>query len=387
MLREPHVGYVMEMVTGMEPLSRLTAPLPSEPSLGEWYRGRGGLRRRLRLLARLADVLNALHAKGLIYGDLSAKNVFVSTETTREEICLIDCDNIRYQSAPHLGDVYTVGYGAPELLLGRSAANSLTEAHAFAVLAFQVLTGTHPLVGDYVHDGDPELEQEAFEGRLPWIDDPANDLNRSRFGIERSIVLSPRLKKLFQDAFGPGLTNPMVRPGVSMWVDKLHKAAGVTIRCSQCTSTYFPNQRNCPWCSADRPNFVAIRFHLWDPSVGEGKEILRHPDERPVLAGIAFLSDGDSLEIPAWMALGLDGVGGNRQIASCALQGSTVRICAVEEDACQLISPDRKRSVSLSNRPAVMKIGAPKDSWILHFGPLDKLHRCAVFERRSEVKS
>src|SRR5207247_2724447 len=69
MLREPHVGYVMEMVTGMEPLSRLMNPSRTESSLGEWYGARGGLRRRLRLLARTADVLNALHAKGLIYGD------------------------------------------------------------------------------------------------------------------------------------------------------------------------------------------------------------------------------------------------------------------------------------------------------------------------------
>ena len=147
----------------------------------------------------------------------------------RDEICLIDCDNIRYQSAPQNGDVYTVGYGAPEVVVGRSGVNSLSEAFAFAVLAFQMLAATHPLIGDFVHDGEPEHELAAFEGKLPWIEDPTNDMNRSRFGLDREIVLSPRLKKLFEETFGPGLNNPMLRPGIARWLDALHTAADATI--------------------------------------------------------------------------------------------------------------------------------------------------------------
>jgi eukaryotic-like serine/threonine-protein kinase len=386
MLREPHVGYVMELVTGMQPLSRLIEPSPIEPSICEWYRSGGGLRRRLRLLARVADFLNALQAKGLIYGDLSAKNVFVSEEVAREEICLIDCDNIRYQSSPQSGDVYTVGYGAPELLTGRSAVNSLTEAHAFAVLAFQLLTAAHPLIGDYVHDGDPELEQAAFEGRLPWVDDPNNDLNRSRFGLDRSLVLSPRLAKLFEESFGPGLTNPLLRPGIPRWVDALHTAADATIKCTHCESTYFPNQKCCPWCSASRPPFATVRIHLWDPSLGKGNEILMSPEDKPVLVGSAILSDGDTLEISARLALGLDGVAGTRQIGSIGLAGGTAKICAFEKGLYRLVSQNGEQTVMLSARPSPVPISSAKDSWMLHFGPLDKLHRFAVFERRSEVR-
>jgi DNA-binding helix-hairpin-helix protein with protein kinase domain len=386
MLREPHVGYVMELVTGMEPLSRLIEPPPAEPSIREWYRSNGGLRRRLRILARVADVLNGLHARGLIYGDLSAKNVFASADIACEEICLIDCDNIRYQSAPQSGDVYTVGYGPPELVLGRSPVNTLTEAYALAVLAFQVLTATHPLIGDYVHDGEPEREQEAFEGRLPWIDDPTSDLNRSRFGIDRSIVLSPRLTKLFEETFGPGLTNPLLRPGISRWVDRLHTAAESTVKCPQCASTYFPIQKCCPWCSSPKPRFVRLRFHLWDPAAGKGKEIIMSSDDKPLLAGGAILSDGDTLEISARLALGLDGVAGTRQVGSIRLDGDIAKIHATEKGPYRLVSQDAKQSLMLSTRPLPVPMTAAKDSWMLHFGPLDKLHRFAVFERRSEVR-
>lgn len=386
MLREPHLGYLMELVTGMEPLSRLIEPPPGIRSVREWYQTGGGLRRRLRLLARLAEVLNALHAKGLIYGDLSSKNVFASTEVNRQEICLIDCDNIRYQSAPHDADVYTVGYGAPEVVNGQSGINSLSEAFAFAVLAFQMLAATHPLIGDFVHDGEPEREAAAFEGKLPWIDNPSDELNRSRFGLDRGIVVSPRLKKLFEETFGPGLSNPMLRPGIARWVDALHAAADATIKCPQCAATYFPNQRCCPWCSATRPRFVTVRFHLWDPSGGKGKEILMSAEEKPVLVATALLSDGDTLVISARLALGMEGVPATRQIGSITLDGHVATVRASEKGPFRLISQDAKQILPLTQRPSPVPITTARNSWMLHFGSLDKLHRFAVFEERAEVR-
>jgi len=385
MLREPHLGYVMELVTGMEPLSRLIEPPPNVHSVADWYKSGGGLRRRLKLLARVAEVLNVLHAKGLIYGDLSCKNVFASAEVNHDEICLIDCDNIRYQSAPQNGDVYTVGYGAPEVVVGRSGVNSLSEAFAFAVLTFQMLTATHPLIGDFVHDGEPERELAAFEGKLPWIEDPTNDMNRSRFGLDRAIVLSPRLKKLFEETFGPGLNNPMSRPGIARWLDALHTAADATIKCPQCAATYFPNHKCCPWCLATRPGFVTVRVHLWDPSAGKGNEVLVSSEDKPVLVASALLSDGDTLAISARLALGLDGVSGTRQTGSIVLNGQIATLRAFEKAPFRLISQDGKQVITLSQRPSPLKITAAKDSWMLHFGTMDKLHRFAVFEQRAEV--
>jgi hypothetical protein len=63
MLQPPHLGYVMELVTGMMPLSRLIDIPRNVDSLAEWYLSGGGLRRRLLLLARCAEVLSQLHSK------------------------------------------------------------------------------------------------------------------------------------------------------------------------------------------------------------------------------------------------------------------------------------------------------------------------------------
>ena len=61
--------------------------------------------------------------------------------------------------------------------------NSLTDAHAFSVLAFQTLSLAHPLIGDAVNEGPPEREEEALAGRLPWIDHPTDGSNRASSGI------------------------------------------------------------------------------------------------------------------------------------------------------------------------------------------------------------
>jgi DNA-binding helix-hairpin-helix protein with protein kinase domain len=136
MLREPVLGYLMELLTGMQPLSALCGPPKSATSVAAWYFQTGGLRRRLALLARTADVLSALHGKGLVYSDPSPHNVFVSEANDATEVRFIDSDNIRYVSSAGLSSVFTPGYGAPEIIRGTAGVNSLTDAHAFAVMSF-----------------------------------------------------------------------------------------------------------------------------------------------------------------------------------------------------------------------------------------------------------
>ncbi|HZI04386.1 MAG TPA: serine/threonine-protein kinase, partial [Archangium sp.] len=195
MLRMPHVGYLMELLTGMVPLKQLTHLPRKDLSLSQWYISGGGLRRRLRLLGRAADLLSQLHGKGLVYADPSPHNIFVSANPDGHELRLIDADNLHYQSAPLATGIYTPGYGAPEVVRGQRGVDTLTDAHAFAVIVFQTLAQVHPLLGDAISDGEPEQEEAALQGGLPWIDHPEDGRNRSSRGFPRDIVLSPRLKE------------------------------------------------------------------------------------------------------------------------------------------------------------------------------------------------
>ena len=231
MLKEPNLGYVMELLTDMIPISKLIDIPRNTECLVTWYLQGGGLRRRLLLLARCAETLSQLHGKGLVYSDPSPNNIFISADVNNSEIIrLIDADNLHYQSNVNSINCYTPEFGAPELITGKSGVNTLTDAHAFAVIAFKALSLTHPLIGDMVIDGEPELETQALEGKLPWIDDPDDKSNYTEIGLPRGIVLSPNLKTLSQKTFGIGLKEPKKRPGIGEWAEKLYAAADFTIQ-------------------------------------------------------------------------------------------------------------------------------------------------------------
>lgn len=265
-LNAPHVGYVMELMTGMQPLSRLSrVPTEAAGDFVPWYLKTGGLRRRLRLLARAGEVLGGLHARGLSYGDTSPSNVFVSEDLDATETWLIDCDNVT--SGVSRRSVYTPGYAAPELFRSRGS-DSLTDAWSFATIAFQTLCVLHPFIGDEVHDGAPELEERAFRGELPWVDDPDGTNEASR-GLPREMVLTPDLADLAARCFCDSRVNRLQRPGVSSWSEKLHRAADQTLVCPACTGSYYLNSRSCPWCEEPRPGFALASVYLRDPALAD----------------------------------------------------------------------------------------------------------------------
>src|SRR5262249_30001173 len=163
------------LLTGMVPIKDLVAP--PDTSLVGFYRDTGGLRRRLRLLARAAEILTRLHAVPVAYGDVSDANVFVSAGAEDEEVWLIDAANLRFVSSPGAA-VHTARFGSPEVVREESGNTTLSDAYAFALLAFLVLAQQHPFHGDYVEQGgwadDVDREAQANRGELPWIDDPAD---------------------------------------------------------------------------------------------------------------------------------------------------------------------------------------------------------------------
>jgi eukaryotic-like serine/threonine-protein kinase len=268
-LRHPALGYVMELMDQMEPLEALL-PRPGVLFTPDSFRRSGGLRRRLRLLARAADILATLHSRGLVYGDVSTKNILISDSAAADEVQLIDPDNIAFWSAPDPGAAYTPKFGAPELLARRSGHTSLTDAHAFAVTASWILRGVHPLLGDEVLDGEPELEDAALAGKLPWIDDLRDRSNATIHGVPADVVYSPFLRELAARAFGSGLLSPPARPGVAEWAERLLGAAAVVLTCAGCDGDYYANRADCPWCDQPRP--AHLLGHIWirDPELDVG---------------------------------------------------------------------------------------------------------------------
>ena len=276
-----------------------------------------------------------------------------------------------------------MGYGAPELVRGRSGVNTLTDVHAFVVIAFRALVVTHPFIGDLVNDGEPELEEKAFKGLLPWIDDPEDDSNRTSSGVPRERVLSTRLAEMFQRTFGEGRLTPEHRPGAAEWAERLFAAADATIRCSDCKSTFYFNQRRCTWCDEERPTFAMAVLHLWDPQHGANGGILAKPQQgttRPVRVGHGAVTSATPFTVTRRLAFDRLGPDIDESVVEASLVGDRLTLRSRDGEQYRLLSATGGRQATVSDQPQTLRLKPGQASWRLHFGDKSRRHRVLSFE-------
>ncbi len=295
-------GYVMRLLNGMKPFSVFDLNGKSKkeleesrPELPRWLAGipdkhmalrllyyaeTGSTRRRLSALGKCASILARLHGAGLVYGDISINNAFVA-EGASGEVWLIDADNLRFEVSKSGDSVYTPGFGAPEVVQRTDCSRASTDSWAFAVMAFKILALCHPFIGkkvlepegdeggwdaEPVGEGAPtDLDEQAYAGYLPFIDDETDDSNRGVGDLPRELVTTPKLRLLFQETFGAGRTEPHRRPGLGFWALELAKAFDLSLECGGCKMSYFAgDHEKCPYCQVPRPAFVRARTRRWE---------------------------------------------------------------------------------------------------------------------------
>ena len=373
LLREPWLGYVMELLSEMQPIGDVAVPPPDAPSIRDWYTQTGGLRRRLRLLARCARVLSQLHSKGLVYADLHPGNVLISRDADYLETWLVDVDNLSHQSNPIFPYLHRLGYSAPEVVAHKSGVNSLSDAFSLAVMAFETLTLVHPFVGDQVEQGDVELMQAAYEGKLPWVDSHHDRRNSAGRGIPRDLVLSPRLTELAETAFETGLHNPLVRPSTTLWAESLDRAADMTLACPDCLGSYYFERSACPWCGALRPPYVILKVRVTSPE-------LDCNESAPV--GAAVYPVPSQFVLPGRLVRGrLDMEMYDPMVSICAESGR-IGVAVADGQVASMRQQDGQRYEQVRQ---VMRFYPP--SWKLHLGSLDRQHRVIGFEIRGSSES
>ncbi|MDE2427131.1 MAG: serine/threonine protein kinase [Burkholderiales bacterium] len=297
-------GYVMRLLNDMKPFAvfdldgRSKKKLEDEKqALPQWlakipekylalrllhYASTGSTRRRLRALAKCATILARLHNAGMVYGDISPNNAFIGEGDT-PDVWLIDADNMRPELISGGVSVYTPGYGAPEVVQGRDQSRPRTDCWAFAVMAFKLLALCHPFIGNKVlqtgdddggWDAEPQargdsvpacMEDQAYAGYLPFVDDENDESNKGTGGLPRVLVTTPGLRRLFQATFGAGREHPPSRPAMTFWALELTKAADHALDCPECAMSYFADDHgSCPYCGSERPAFIRIQTPRWE---------------------------------------------------------------------------------------------------------------------------
>lgn len=308
-------GYVMRLLNGMKPFESFEmtgrahkdlknsldrgsqsspawlAKIPDEKArlMLLHYARTGSTRRRLFALSQCASNLACLHSAGLVYGDISPKNVFVG-DGEFPDVWLIDADNLRLEMCQGGSSVFTPHYGAPEIVQGRDQARPRTDCWAFAVMAFQLLTLGHPFIGKKVlepdnddggWDADPlpagstsaDLDEQAYAGYLPFVDDEDDHSNCAVTcpPLPRELVATVALRRLFQETLGIGRTQPHRRPAMVFWALELIRAFDQSLTCPSCSMSYLVDDHvRCPYCEAPRPPFARAQTERWQLIIPSG---------------------------------------------------------------------------------------------------------------------
>ncbi|MCZ7817495.1 protein kinase domain-containing protein [Pseudomonas aeruginosa] len=308
-------GYVMRLLNGMKPFASFDLDGRSKKkledqsqALPQWltkipdkdlalrllhYAQTGSTRRRSLALAKCAAILTRLHSAGLVYGDISTNNAFIGEDDTTD-VWLIDADNMRLELPSGGVSVYTPGYGAPEVVQGRDQSRPRTDCWAFAVMTFKLLALCHPFIGKKVlepedeedgWDADPtpngtatNLDEQAFAGFLPFVDDEDDDSNEGVGGLPRVLVATKGLRRLFQETFGAGRKLPHRRPAMAFWTLELARAADQSLDCLECGMSHFVDEyAQCPYCGAARPAFIRAKTPRWEILIPGGATEFRLP--------------------------------------------------------------------------------------------------------------
>ena len=374
LLRPPYAGYVMEYLTEMEPIKNLSWP-PKGLDFVTWHIDTGGLKRRLLLLAKCAEVIYKLHSKGIIYGDLSPNNVFVSAAVDHNQVYLIDVDNLTYETNTSTSMIFTRFYGAPEVFKQERGVDSLTDAHSFAVIAFEVLALGHPLIGDMVASGEPQLEDRALAGEFPWIFHCSDVRNVSSHVLPKEIFFSPRLFELCQKTFEDGLTDRKKRPGIWDWVEKLYTAAQFVLVCPNCHASYYRDQEHCPWCKATLPDYMMIVVDVYTVNSDNSLVCVKK-----AITGCC-LEHNQPLQLTRRM-IGYGGENADHRILEIEEIDQRIRVHSLDEGEYWITAPDwslekgfeqgRKEKIRRDR-----KSFSPR--WQIHLGNIDKPHSVLRF--------
>lgn len=194
---------------------------------------------RLAVAHNLAVVLEELHARGYVVGDLNESNFLVQPVGL---VTLVDCDSIQVRVGRRVFHcrVQKPEYTPPELQ-GRSySAVTLRPEHdafALAVLLFALLMqGRHPFTGKGVQTPEEGIRggKSLLGGLEPTVGTPS------------PVVLPPSLRRLFMRAFGP---SPRARPPAAQWKRALEAEYRRLRRCERVGEHWHGSHlAQCPWC-------------------------------------------------------------------------------------------------------------------------------------------
>lgn len=287
---QDQAGYVMSLMADMQPFAKFIYQEQSQQDIlkiqkldwidTQWpemlknelafFSHSGGHKRRLMALYRCALILNQLHGRGLVYGDINPNNEFISASEDYDEVWLIDADNIRFDLVSNKNPIFFPEYGAPELVTDQTANSIYSDRYSFAILAHMMLALHHPFKGkafyedgeddDWNNDGDELTSQQKIDrGLLSWIYDTQDLSNSYENSLAALIKEDNFLFPLFQKCFSIGRKDIHQRPTLQHWAIALIRSHDQLLTCPVCKFAFSPIENlTCPDCKEKKPDYFQL---------------------------------------------------------------------------------------------------------------------------------
>lgn len=203
-----------------------------------------------RIAYNLCLMVEAIHVKGYVIGDLNESNILVNRKAL---VTIVDCDS--FQVMDNSGSIHRCQVGKPEFTppeLQRVSFREIDQSpehdlFGLGVLLFQLLMeGYHPFAGvldSSVSVGRVDLyaiQQGLFPyDRASKITPPPSAPNFDR--------LHPQLQQLFKRCFQSGYIRPDLRPSGQHWQTALRAALKQLVKCKN-AHLYSQHLPQCPYC-------------------------------------------------------------------------------------------------------------------------------------------
>ena len=185
---------------------------------------------------RIISAFRLLHNAGYCYQDLNDGNFFINPKNGRVLIC--DNDNV----APIGEDTGIIGkprYMAPEVVMGKSMPNSLSDRFSMSVILYILFCLNHPLEGKkYLAPSlTPKLQEKLYGSEALFMMDPNDHSNGPHPKVHKNTLavwpcLPDYVQNFFIEVFSQkSLFKPSARPSEIQWLQVLTRFRSEIVPC------------------------------------------------------------------------------------------------------------------------------------------------------------
>jgi DNA-binding helix-hairpin-helix protein with protein kinase domain len=200
----------------------------------------------------LAHAFEAVHAHGIIVGDISEQNIRVRADAT---LTLIDCDGFQINDGARCfpSNIGTPIWTPPELQgvsLEGAVRTRNHDGFGLAQLIFLLLFGgRYPFAGRPLSGEALSPEEAIAKFAFAFDPAPARPLLEPPPGAPRLDALPRRFAELFLRAFRRGSEAPNARPSPKEWGGALGELRAGLVRCAAWEAhVHWKDASHCAWC-------------------------------------------------------------------------------------------------------------------------------------------